>query len=148
MTQVHFDRAGVQRLLEHAKQAPEHTGGYSDKPPFSRGLFLAGDHGVYLMSNGKPNLQIEGGKPNQSFVVYAREIDPTTLPFDTWWEAKRRIFGRDDGADLVPLDAIETALATYRPDEPLILDITTNGISVVLYRVKAATPKPPGRTRR
>jgi hypothetical protein len=39
------------------------------------GLWVVGDHGVYLMSNAAAKA---------SAIVYANGCDPTKLPFDTW----------------------------------------------------------------
>jgi hypothetical protein len=136
-----FDRAGVMRLLAHAKAAPAHQPTYGEKGPVGPALWIVGDQGVYLMSNGKPGLLATGAryKPNQQFVVYAKEIDPTVLPFDTWWERKRQSFGGDDGADSIAVAEIESALATYTAERALMLDLTPKAISLVSYvrRAKA-----------
>ncbi|MFK4259139.1 DUF3085 domain-containing protein [Agrobacterium tumefaciens] len=57
------------------------------------GVWLVGDEGVYLMSNGKLS---EGQRP---CVVYAEECDPKTNP--DWWNYKRRHFGGDDGVEFL-----------------------------------------------
>lgn len=57
------------------------------------GLWLVGDEGVYLMSNGK---LAEGQRP---FVVYAEECDPKTNP--DYWRYKRQHFGGDDGVEFL-----------------------------------------------
>jgi hypothetical protein len=56
------------------------------------GLWLVGDEGVYLMPN-------TNAKPR--WIVYARECDPTKLPFDTWWENKQATFGGGDGIEFI-----------------------------------------------
>jgi Protein of unknown function (DUF3085) len=56
------------------------------------GLWLVGDEGVYLMPN-------TNAKPRT--IVYARECDPTKLPFDTWWENKQATFGGGDGIEFI-----------------------------------------------
>lgn len=71
-------------------------GGLSDIDNRKPGLWLVGDHGVYLCSNGK----LAGARP---LVVYAQECDPTQN--DDWFEVKRRAFGGDDGVEF--LDAVE-----------------------------------------
>ncbi|PDS41343.1 hypothetical protein CO662_29330 [Rhizobium anhuiense] len=63
------------------------------------GLWLVGDHGVYLMSNGK---LLDGAKP---LVVYAEECDPSTN--DDWFDVKRRTFGGDDGVDFINAKQLE-----------------------------------------
>lgn len=63
--------------------------GESEQP----GLWLVGDYGVYLMSNGKLP---DGARP---LVVYAEECDPTTN--DDWFHIKRATFGSDDSAEFL-----------------------------------------------
>jgi Protein of unknown function (DUF3085) len=119
---ITFDRAGVERLIAHAKAAPEHSLAFGEKAPALPGLWIVGDEGVYLMSNGKPGLPLdENGK---QFMVYADQINPLTMAFDDWWANKRTAFGGDDGADMIPLSEIEQALATYRAGEALQLELT------------------------
>lgn len=63
--------------------------GRDEKP----GLWLVGDEGVYILSNGK---LAEGQRP---FVVYAEECDPKTNP--DYWQYKRHHFGGDDGVEFL-----------------------------------------------
>lgn len=66
---------------------------------------IVGDHGVYLMGNHVR----ENTKPGESYdVIYANECDPTKMPFDDWYDTKRRVFGGDDGVDLFPVDTMES----------------------------------------
>lgn len=67
------------------------------------GLWLVGDQGVYLLSNGKLP---EGAKP---LVVYAEECDPRTN--DDWFAVKRRTFGGDDGVDFIDAGQVEAMMA-------------------------------------
>ncbi|MFC5384677.1 DUF3085 domain-containing protein [Aquamicrobium segne] len=70
--------------------------GEGEKP----GLWLVGDEGVYLMSNGK---LAAGERP---LLVYSDECHPLGNP--DWYDYKRRHFGGDDSvefidaADLIP----------------------------------------------
>jgi hypothetical protein len=134
---LHFDRAGVERLLAHTLAATEHNPTFGETKP-KAALWLVGDDGVYLMSNGKPGLPHEDG----SHVVYAREVNPKLLPFEQWWEAKQRSYGGDDGCDALPARSIATALATYPPGAPLILDVMPNGTYAVISYVSAPPKKP------
>lgn len=56
---LHFTRSAVQRLLAHSQAAANHRPSYverfGDVQP-KAGLWLIGDQGVYLMSNGDPPL--------------------------------------------------------------------------------------------
>lgn len=81
-------------------------GGLSDIDNRKPGLWLVGDHGVYLCSNGRL-------AEARLLVVYAQECDPTRS--DDWFEIKRRTFGGDDGVDF--LDAVELErLMSAAPD--------------------------------
>lgn len=59
----------------------------------SPGLWLVGDHGVYIMSNGK---FAEG---TGALVVYAEQCHPKG-DFD-WWDYKRRHFGAEDSVEFI-----------------------------------------------
>jgi hypothetical protein len=67
------------------------------------GLWLVGDHGVYLMSNGKLP---DGARP---LVVYAEQCDPTTS--DDWFHIKRATFGGDDGVEFLDGAYLEAMMA-------------------------------------
>jgi hypothetical protein len=127
-----FDRAGVDRLIAHAKAAPEHSPSFGQEPPTKPGLWLVGDDGVYLMSNGKPGLRADTG--SRQFVVYADQINPLTIPFDDWWAAKEQAFGGDDGADTIDLDTLEPILATYPAGESLMLELTPTSMALIESR--------------
>jgi hypothetical protein len=57
------------------------------------GLWLVGDQGVYIMSNGKLP---DGGRP---LVVYSEECHPVGNP--DWFDYKHRHFGGDDGMEFI-----------------------------------------------
>jgi hypothetical protein len=88
------------------------------------GLWLVGDEGVYLMSNTTAKART---------IVYARECDPTKLPFDTWWANKQATFGGGDGIEFVPLKDIETSAAEfqkeYGPPRFFHVDMTPDNFS-------------------
>lgn len=55
-------------------------------------LHFVHDQGLYVMSNGRPNLpQSDPGR-----VIYAEGFDPSKEDFDDWWEGARAIVGGDD----------------------------------------------------
>nr|WP_298104952.1 DUF3085 domain-containing protein [uncultured Shinella sp.] len=74
--------------------------GQDEKP----GLWIVGDEGVYLLSNGK---LAEGQK---ALVVYAEECDPKTNP--DCWHYKRRYFGGDDGIVFIDAESLEVMHST------------------------------------
>lgn len=71
-------------------------------------LWLVGDDGIYLMSNGSPR-QLASEGSERSLVAYAAEANPKTDP-EGVWNAKQRIFGGDDGVDALPLSMFEYAM--------------------------------------
>ncbi len=91
-------------------------------------LWLVGDTGIYLMSNGTPQLLVTEGK-SQNVVAYAAESNPKTAP-DDCWDAKQRIYGGDDGSEPLPLAMFERAMKL--PDEATFkIKITSRQISVI-----------------
>ena len=68
--------------------------GEGEKP----GLWLVGDNGVYIMSNGK---LAEGALP---LVVYSEECHPVGHP--DWFDYKRRHFGGDDGIEFIDAETL------------------------------------------
>lgn len=68
--------------------------GQGEKP----GLWLVGDQGVYILSNGK---LAEGEK---ALVVYSEECHPVGNP--DWWDYKHRWFGGDDGIEYIESDQL------------------------------------------
>lgn len=68
--------------------------GKDEKP----GLWLVGDQGVYIMSNGK---LAEG---QLSLAIYAEECHPGSSP--DWWHYKTRHFGGDDGVEFLDAERV------------------------------------------
>lgn len=129
-----FPRARVDRLLAHTRAAKEHIALYDDPKTARPGLWLVGDDGVYLLSNGIPRLgpdPAEGTPDLRSYVAYADQVNPKTMAFDLWWTAKRESFGGDDGAEFLDIDAIDRALATSVTGAPLVLDVSPKQIAYV-----------------
>ena len=170
---LHFDLAVTQRLLDHSKAAPERspicdqlyegrfrrdgkdadldnlsadnfpTADDVDPMKIPAGLWLVGDHGIYLMSNGQPPLRLETGE-SLNIVAHAPEADPRINP-EGWWEAKRAAFGGDDGVVFLELPFVEGLIARGR-DGRVCVDITPAQVEAV---VPAAfvPPMVPGRRR-
>lgn len=99
--------------------------GISPEAEARAGLWLVGDEGVYVMSNGK---LAEGQRP---LVMYADECDPKTNP--NYWHYKRRYFGGDDGVEFI--DAVELEkLVADQPDATylrIVMDDTSLSISLI-----------------
>lgn len=72
------------------------------------GLWLVGDHGIYLMCN-MPSEDVR--QAGIQHVVYARQANPETMAFEEWYQAKRDIFGADDGVEFLSAESVEAVLA-------------------------------------
>ncbi|MDX3807107.1 MAG: DUF3085 domain-containing protein [Bosea sp. (in: a-proteobacteria)] len=92
--------------------------GKDEKP----GLWLVGDEGVYLLSNGK---LAEGQRP---LVVYAEECDPKTNP--DYWHYKRQHFGGDDGIDFLDAETLVKLLAAAPAATHLTIAMTDESMSL------------------
>lgn len=100
-----FPIPAVRTVIERGKSDAAANGGfrspyYGLKPGESEtpGLWLVGDNGVYIMSNGKLS---DGGRP---LVVYSEECHPVGNP--DWFDYKRRYFGGDDGVAFIEAERI------------------------------------------
>ena len=100
-----FPIPGVRKVIERGKADAAANGGfrnpyYGIKPGKDEkpGLWLVGDQGVYIMSNGK---LADGARP---LVVYSDECHPIGNP--DWWHYKHRHFGGDDGIEFLDADRL------------------------------------------
>lgn len=96
--------------------------GRDEKP----GLWLVGDEGVYILSNGK---LAEGQRP---LVVYAQECDPKTNP--DYWHDKRQHFGADDGIDFLDAEMLMKLIMGSPAATHLTIAMTDTNLSVSLIR--------------
>ena len=96
--------------------------GEGEKP----GVWLVGDDGVYILSNGK---LAEGQRP---FVVYAEECDPKTNP--DCWHYKRQHFGGDDGIEFLDAEMLVKMIAASPVATHLQIVMTDNSLSITLIR--------------
>jgi hypothetical protein len=71
------------------------------------GLWLVGDQGVYMLSNGK---LAQGQRP---LVVYSEQCHPVGDP--DWYDYRRRHFGGDDGVEFIGEDNLVTMLDRAPP---------------------------------
>ena len=60
MPTIRFSLEEMKPLMDHARSCKEWRASYAG-PATGPGLVLVGDHGIYLMSNGTPNLPKPGG---------------------------------------------------------------------------------------
>lgn len=90
------------------------------------GLWLVGDEGVYIHSNGKL------GKGQRALVVYAEECDPKTNP--DYWHYKRRHFGGDDGIGFLDAFRLVTLIAAVPTATHLMIAMTDETMSITAIR--------------
>lgn len=129
-----FPLAKVREIIARGQSDAAANGGYrnpyyglrpgeGEKP----GLWLVGDEGVYILSNGKLP---EGQK---ALVCYAEECNPSTNP--DYWHYKRQHFGDDDGIEF--LDAVEVMrlLDAAADATHLCVEMTDTSISLTPARL-------------
>jgi len=95
------------------------------------GLILVGDDGVYLMANVANETVLSSGVPH---VAYAAEVNPKTLPFDQWWEAKRASFGGDDGTVFLSEEMIADTLSRVPSGGSFLIDVSPEQIGILEVR--------------
>ena len=100
-----FPILAVRRVIARGKEDAAANGGfrnpyYGTRPGEGEkaGLWLVGDEGVYLMSNGK---LVDG---QQALVIYSEQCHPKG-DID-WWDYKRRHFGGDDGIEFIEAERL------------------------------------------
>lgn len=127
-----FSLTDVRAVLARGRADAAANGGFrvpyqgtSPEAEARAGLWLVGDEGVYVLSNGK---LAEGQRP---LVIYAGECDPKTNP--DYWHYKHRYFGGDDGVEFI--DAVELdKLIAAQPDAThlrIVMDDTSITISLI-----------------
>lgn len=151
---LHFEAETVRQLLAHTQSALTHNATFEqmydaacrkdgravdpdgdtlpiaadvDVSKVPAGLWLVGDQGVYLMTNGPPPLLVDPAG-SRHVVAYAHEANPER---DGWWSAKRAAFGGDDG--VVFLDpAFVTAMLTVAYRGRIAVDLTPERVAVAI----------------
>lgn len=100
-----FPILGVRKVIERGKTDAAANGGFRNpyyglKPGEGEipGVWLVGDQGVYIMSNGK----LAGG--DRPLVVYSDECHPVGNP--DWFHYKHRHFGADDGIEFIDAERL------------------------------------------
>ncbi|PRD43526.1 DUF3085 domain-containing protein [Phyllobacterium phragmitis] len=91
------------------------------------GLWLVGDEGVYILSNGK---LAEGQK---ALVCYAEECNPSSNP--DYWHYKRQHFGGDDGIEFLDADEVMRLLDAMPDATHLRVQMTDTSMSLTPVRL-------------
>jgi hypothetical protein len=122
VTAVHavITRGRIDALMNGGFRNPHYglAPGKDEKP----GVWLVGDEGVYIMSNGKLT---EG---QRSLVVYADECDPKTNP--DYWHYKRQYFGGDDGIDFLHAETLVRLIEAVPSATHLTIAMTDDNMSI------------------
>ncbi|MER9674599.1 DUF3085 domain-containing protein [Mesorhizobium sp. M0208] len=100
-----FPILAVRKVIERGKTDAANNGGFRNpyyglKPGQGEipGLWLVGDQGVYIISNGK---LADGERP---LVLYSEECHPIGNP--DWFHYKQRHFGGDDGMEFIDAEQL------------------------------------------
>ncbi|HQS45134.1 MAG: hypothetical protein B7Y12_02610 [Rhizobiales bacterium 24-66-13] len=96
--------------------------GKDEKP----GIWLVGDEGVYILSNGK---LAEG---QSALIVYAEECDPKANP--DYWHYKRQHFGSDDGIEFLDAVRLVALIAAVPAATHLTITTTDDSLSITTLR--------------
>jgi hypothetical protein len=139
---LHFSWVEVEKLLDEVRAAKTANTLYDKKT--GKGLWLVGDHGVYLMANTKDGPLAKARKEgDKTFVVYANECNPDKG--DDWWDIKRASFGGDDGVEFLALAELEGLIPKLpQPNaspHALIIGFTPGKFSLGIQRRKAKATK-------
>ncbi|WP_018240822.1 DUF3085 domain-containing protein [Ensifer sp. BR816] len=128
-----FSISNIRAVLARGRADAAANGGFripyhgiSSETEARAGLWLVGDEGVYVMSNGK---LAEGQRP---LVVHAEECDPKTNP--DYWHCKRRHFGGDDGVEFIDAAELDTLIAAAPGATHLTVVMDDASMSLTLIR--------------
>ena len=126
-----FSIESVREVIARGRADAAINGGFRDPyygvRPGERqrpGLWLGGDHGVYLCSNGN----IAAG--DRPLVAYAEECNPDTN--EDWFDIKRRTFGGDDGVDFLDAGQLEVMMAANPEATHLCIAFTGDSMQLCL----------------
>jgi hypothetical protein len=122
-----FDIAIVWRLVDHARNSPKSLPSYGRSRP-KRALWLVGDAGIYLMSNGSPALDEKGNLIKKEKSIGIRRLiapafgcDPSYNAFEDWWPIHNAV---DDGSDFsipIPIKAFDSILPACKTQVVILL---------------------------
>lgn len=126
-----FPIPAVRKVIERGIADASANGGfrnpyYGTRPGEGErpGLWLVGDEGVYIMSNGK---LAEG---QTALVIYAEQCHPRG-DID-WWDYKRRHFGADDGIEFIDAERLLPMLNRTLRTTHLNIQLTETEIALSL----------------
>ncbi|QND62359.1 DUF3085 domain-containing protein [Mesorhizobium huakuii] len=126
-----FSILGVGKVIERGKTDAAANGGFRNpyyglRPGKGEipGVWLVGDQGVYIMSNGK---LADGDRP---LVVYSDECHPVGNP--DWFHYKHRHFGGDDGIEFIDAERLIPLFDRNIRRTHLLVQLTETEVSLSL----------------
>lgn len=126
-----FDRELVETIFQHSLSSEDWNECAYEDDTRQPGLWLVGDRGVYLMSNGKPGLQDPFRGGTAQWVAYADQVNPLTLSPEQWVPAKVASFGADDGTAFLPAEFVEEMLKRAGGEPKVKLEVNEDDIILV-----------------
>lgn len=128
-----FSVADIRAVLARGRADAVTNGGFripypgiSPEAEARAGLWLVGDQGVYVLSNGRL------AQAQRPLVIYAEECDPKTNP--DYWHYKRRNFGGDDGVEFIDAVELEKVIAAAPDATHLRITMDDTSLSISLMR--------------
>lgn len=116
-----FDKATVWRLVDHSQNSRSSLRSYGEKRA-KRSLWLVGDAGIYLMSNGSPPIMGDGRVKNPEkagnklrLVAYAEGCGPDDQ-IDNWWGVHGLVADGSDFSLPIPISYFRNALENASSD--------------------------------
>ncbi|RUV41170.1 DUF3085 domain-containing protein [Mesorhizobium sp. M1A.T.Ca.IN.004.03.1.1] len=126
-----FPILGVRNVIERGKTDAAANDGFRNpyyglRPGMGEapGVWLVGDQGVYIMSNGK---LADGDRP---LVVYSDECHPVGNP--DWFHYKHRHFGGDDGIEFIDAERLIPLFDRNFRRTHLLVQLTETEVSLSL----------------
>ena len=123
-----FDVQQVAMLVMHLREHGKPQTLYGEETGL--GLWLVGDHGVYLMSNSEVKYEHPLKGKEGHFVAYAYGCNPDEN--EAFYDVKVSLYGGDDGVDFFDIKDIEDAINSgathigFRMSEDSIAMFSTN----------------------
>ncbi|MPZ40898.1 MAG: DUF3085 domain-containing protein, partial [Rhizobiales bacterium] len=113
-----FDITTVWRLVDHARNSKQSIASYKQRKP-KPSLWLVGDSGVYLMSNGDPPIADTGRLIKKEdmarrLTAPAFGCDPEYNAFEDWWRLHNAIAQGNDFSITIPIGQFEDVLPECR----------------------------------
>lgn len=121
-----FDKSLVWRLVDHATNSPKTALWYGED--VGRCLMLVGDAGIYLMSNGRPQILFDGTlakkkrlAPQRPLIASAEGCD-SAADFEAWWPIHNAIDNGNDFSLPIAVEEFHSALEGARLSIIIIAD--------------------------